>query len=471
VWTFCHHQSAAPGYQIETNLEWIPSAGIRYIAGADGVGIVLILLTGIVAVAGVLFSWHIEERAAEFFAFYFLLLGGVYGVFLSVDLFMLFVFYEIAIVPKYFLIARWGSTNREYAAMKLALYSFGGSALVLLGMIALYAELARSGVPTFDLRTLAEIGPNLPLQFQFWCFPLLFTGFAILAGMVPFHTWAPAGHVAAPTAGSMLLAGVVMKLGAYGCLKGALMIMPGALSIPLVIPYIGLEIPRFWFWMFSALAATNILYGAMAALVQKDFKYVIGYSSISHMGFVLIGLMTLNTIGVTGAVVQMFSHGVVASLMFAIVGGMIYQRTHTRDISKLGAFRLRINHPGIAIMFFIGTFAAAGLPGFSGFVAEFLVVRGTAEAFTWMLIPVGLGIIVTFAYTLKFIHLVFWGPHDATVKAPLLPKLKVNEICGGVFLIVILILFGLVPRLLTDVIEKDVTPAVKVMSTHVGGPR
>jgi NADH-quinone oxidoreductase subunit M len=291
------------GRQVIVDAPWVPSMGIRFLLAADGISRVLVLLTGLAAVAGVLFSWNIELRTNEFFAFFLALIGGVYGVFLSFDLFLLFVFYEVAIVPKYFLIAIWGSTRREYAAMKLALYSFAGSAMVLIGLLAAYAT---AGSHSTGLIELAHAG--LPASFQMWCFPLVFTGFAILAGMWPFHTWAPTGHVAAPTAASMLLAGVVMKLGAYGCLRVAIALFPRGLD-PWGFSFAGIGS---WRDVFAVLAVVGIVYGALVALVQTDFKFVIGYSSVSHMGFVLLGLVTLNQIGVTGAVLQMFSHGIIA---------------------------------------------------------------------------------------------------------------------------------------------------------------
>src|SRR6266567_6196282 len=322
---------AGKGSVTIVDLPWVPSMGIRFILAADGISRVLVLLTGLAAAAGVLFSWNIELRTNEFFAFFLALIGGVYGVFLSFDLLLLFVFYEIAIVPKYFLIAIWGSTRREYAAMKLALYSFVGSAMVLIALLAAYAT---SGGHSTGLLDLAHAG--LPVQFQMWAFPLTFVGFAILAGMWPFHTWAPTGHVAAPTAASMLLAGVVMKLGAYGCLRVAMALFPRGLDDW------GFQLLGFGSWrdLFSVLAVVGIVYAGMVALVQKDFKFVIGYSSVSHMGFILLGLMTLNQIGLSGAVVQMFSHGILAGLLFAVVGRMVYARTHTRELAALGPMDL-----------------------------------------------------------------------------------------------------------------------------------
>src|SRR5437899_3229720 len=324
-------EARAGEIQTVAKIPWIPSLGIEYHLAADGISLTLVLLTGLAAIAGILFSWNIEHRAKEFFAFYLALIGGVYGVFLSFDVFLLFVFYEIAIIPKYFIIAIWGSTRREYGAMKLALYSFVGSAMVLIGLIAAYVV---AGSKTMSLIELAKF--PFPQSFQMWVFPLVFIGFGILAGLWPFHTWAPTGHVAAPTAASMLLAGVVMKLGAYGCLRVAMTVFPQGMD-PWRFSFVGLGS---WRDVFSLLAVIGIVYGAMVALVQKDFKFVIGYSSVSHMGFVLLGLMTLTSIGLSGAVLQMFSHGIIAGLLFAVVGRMVYDRTHTRELSELQGMNL-----------------------------------------------------------------------------------------------------------------------------------
>src|SRR4051812_32041597 len=355
------HEAGA-GLETIVDKPWIPGLGIHYYLAADGISLTLVLLTGLAAVVGILFSWNIEHRAKEFFAFYLALIGGVYGVFLSFDLFLLFVFYELAIIPKYFLIAIWGSTRREYGAMKLALYSFVGSAMVLVGIIAAFVI---AGSKTMNLFELAKF--PFPPAFQMWAFLLVFLGFAILAGIWPLHTWAPTGHVAAPTAASMLLAGVVMKLGAYGALRVAMTLFPA-----------GLEYWRYW---LAALAVIGIVYGAMVALVQNDFKFVIGYSSVSHMGFVLLGMMTLSQIGLSGAVLQMFSHGIIAGLLFAVVGRMVYERTHTRDLAKLEGFSLSKALPFAAVTFVIAAAASMGLPGFSGFIAELQVLVGAWKTF------------------------------------------------------------------------------------------
>src|SRR3989454_12524509 len=352
---FLHFDPAA-GIVAIRKVSWIPTLGASYFIAADGISVTLVMLTGIAAVAGVFFSWNIEHRAKEYFAFYLALIGSVYGVFLSFDVFLLFVFYELAIIPKYFLIAIWGSTRKEYGAMKLALYSFVGSAMVLVGIIAAYIV---AGAKTTSLIELAKF--PFPENFQHWAFPLVFVGFAVLAGLWPFHTWAPTGHVAAPTAASMLLAGVVMKLGAYGAFRVAMTLFP-----------LGVKA---WQMPVAGLAGTGIVDGAMVALTQKDFKFVIGYSSVSHMGFVLIGLMTLNDIGFSGAVLQMFSHGVIAGLLFAVVGRMVYDRTHTRELSALEGMNLSQALPFATVTFVIASVASMGLPGFSRVVAELQVDR------------------------------------------------------------------------------------------------
>ena len=445
-----------PGEMVTVaNVQWIPSLGINYHLAADGISLTLVLLTGLAAVAGILFSWNIEHRAKEFFAFYLAIIGGVYGVFLSFDLFLLFVFYEIAIIPKYFIIAIWGSTRKEYGAMKLALYSFVGSAMVLVGLIAAYVV---SGAHTMNLVELAKAG-TFSHGFQMWAFPLVFVGFAILAGLWPFHTWAPTGHVAAPTAASMLLAGVVMKLGAYGCLRVAMTVFPEGLE-NWSVGVMGLHS---WRDVIAVLAVIGIVYGAMVALVQRDFKFVIGYSSVSHMGFVLLGLVTLNTIGLSGAVLQMFSHGVIAGLLFAVVGRMVYDRTHTRELSVLEGMGLARAMPFAAVTFVIASMASMGLPGFSGFVAELQVLIGAWKAYPTMAIIAGVGILIGVAYTLRVLQKAFLGEGMSSAEshgenqagpeagAPMGP-ITIPERIGAVLLIGASLLIGLYPRLLLDVI-------------------
>jgi len=447
-------QGMGQGRVVLVDVLWVPSMGIHYMLAADGISRVLVLLTGLAAVAGVLFSWNIDLRTNQFFAFYLALIGGVFGVFLSGDLFLFFVFYEIAIVPKYFLIAIWGSTRREYGAMKLALYSFVGSAMVLVGLLASYAN---TGSHSTTLDALAAA--HLPLAFQMWCFPLVFVGFAILAGMWPFHTWAPTGHVAAPTAASMLLAGVVMKLGAYGCLRVGIGLYPHGLD-PWGFTLLGLGS---WRDVFALLAVIGIVYGALVALAQTDFKFVIGYSSVSHMGFVLLGLVTLNQIGVTGAVLQMFSHGVIAGLLFGIVGRIVYERTHTRQLAELETMHLGRRLPFAAWAFVIAGMASMGLPGFSGFVAELQVIVGSWRANPWWTAAAGVGIIVGVAYTWRALQKAFFAdgiPHlHSHDREHGFAAITWPEATGVALLGLTSLAVGLYPRILLDTIE----PAVKTL--------
>ncbi|MFZ0663019.1 MAG: NADH-quinone oxidoreductase subunit M [Acidobacteriaceae bacterium] len=435
---------------------WIPSLGIEYHLAADGISLILLLLTGIVAVAGVLFLWNIEKRPAEFFALYLTLIGAVYGVFLSFDLFLFFVFYELAIIPKYFLISIWGSTRREYAAMKLALYSFAGSAMVLIGIIAAYIE---AGAKTMNMVELARF--PFPPHFEMWVFPLVFIGFAILAGMWPLHTWAPTGHVAAPTAASMLLAGVIMKLGAYGCLRVAMMLFPLGMD-HWSFHVLGLSS---WRTVFALLGLIGIVYGATVALVQKDFKFVIGYSSVSHMGFVILGLMTLTQIGLSGAVIQMFSHAMISGLLFAVVGRMVYDRTHTRFLNELAPMHLARVIPFAAFTFVIASMASIGMPGFSGFIAEFEIIIGTWHAWPILAVLAAVGILIGIAFTWRAMDKAFFGGSalaesgDAAPLAilpvdqhPVLPPITAPERIAAAILIASTVIVGIYPRILLDLI-------------------
>jgi NADH-quinone oxidoreductase subunit M len=466
------------GLQTIVRVPWVPALGIEYYLAADGISLTLILLTGIAAISGILFSWNIEHRAKEFFALYLTLIAGVYGVFLSFDLFLLLAFYELAIIPKYFLIAIWGSTRKEYGAMKLALYSFVGSAMILIGLIAAFVV---AGGKTMNLIELASF--PFPHSFQMWAFPLVFVGFGVLAGLWPFHTWAPTGHVAAPTAASMLLAGVVMKLGAYGCLRVAMTLFPHGLDPWVNEPYPhwfvaswlshslaqnvqwALHLVGFGSWrdVLSLMSVIGIVYGGTVALVQKDFKFIIGYSSVSHMGFVLLGLLTLNTVGLSGAVLQMFSHGIIAGLLFAVVGRMVYDRTHTRELAQLQRMNLSKLIPFAAVTFTLASMASMGLPGFSGFVAELQVLIGAWQAFPTLAVLAGLGILVGVAYSLRALQRAFFKDHAAVtaetgaeVNAPAaLEPISVPERIGAAILLGTSLLIGLYPRLLLDLISQS----------------
>ena len=453
----------APGLQTIIDVPWIAQLGIRYHLAVDGISLTLLVLTGLAATAGVLFSWNITHRTGEFFALYLALIGGVYGVFLSADAFAFFVFYEIAIVPKYFLIANWGSpATRQYAAMKLVLYSFAGSALVLAGLLwANAAGLAHGAASSFSLNDLAAAATHFSRGEQIGLFALVFTGFAVLAGMFPFHTWAPTGHVAAPTAASMLLAGVVMKLGAYGCLRVAMTLFPVGLS--------------FWQPTIAALAIIGILYGGFIALVQDDFKFVIGYSSVSHMGFVLLGLAAANARAVGGAVLQMFSHGVIAGLLFAVVGRMVYERTHTRKLAELRALPLHRLMPFAAVVFVVAGLASMGLPGFSGFPAELSILIGTWQTSPlWAAFGAG-GVLVAAAFTLRAIQVSFFGsPGAATAvgdaRAAHYEPITLAEKAGAALLIAATVYIGLKPDVLLDWIRPALESPLMQAALKGGAP-
>src|SRR6266853_782787 len=432
---------------------WVPALGMNYHLALDGISLVLVLVTGIAAISAVLFSWDVEDRANEFFFWLLLVVGGSYGVFLSADLFLLFLFYELVIVPKYFLIAIWGSTNKEYGAMKLTLYSFFGGALVFIGIIAAYVTAG-----SLDLQQLAQF--QFTPQLQSWAFPVLFVGFAVLAGIWPLHTWAPTGHVAAPTAGSMLLAGIVMKLGAYGGLRVAMNLFPQ-----------GFQMCSKWIAVFAVI---GILYAAAVALRRRDLKFVIGYSSVSHMGFVLLGFATANALGVSGAVLQMFSHGVIGALLFAVAGRMVYRRTHTRDLNTLSDLGLSRALPFAAFSFVIGSAASMGIPGFSGFAAEITILIGAWKAYPLAVWITGTGMVLVAAFTLRALKKSFFGESASEVRTQegrvlvdadwkeqqnITVRITMAEKCGACLLMFATLGVGLYPKLLLD----RVMPAVGAM--------
>src|SRR5437667_6684187 len=362
--------------------------GINYHLAIDGVSLTMVLVTGISAVSTVLFSWDVKERQNEFFFWLLLVVAGCYGVFLSADLLLFFAFYELVIVPKYFLIAVFGSTNKEYGAMKLTLYSFFGGIFVFIGVLIAYVTAG-----SLDLNQLSQF--QFSPQLQSWAFPVLFLGFAVLAGIWPLHTWAPTGHVAAPTAGSMLLAGIVMKLGSYAGLRVAINLFPEGFQI--------------WSKWIAALAVIGIADAAAVPLRQRDLKFVIGYSSVSHMGFVRLGLATANALGVSGAVLQMFSHGVIAALLFAVAGRMLYRRTHTRELDALSEMNLSHALPFAAFAFIIASAASMGIPGFSGFAAEITILIGVWKTYPVAVWITGAGMVLVAAFTLRALKRSFFG--------------------------------------------------------------
>ena len=437
IYVFFAYDQAAGGMQFEEQMQWIPSLGISYHLGADGISLPLLLLTGVVTFCGVLVSWGRDERPKEFFAFLLLLVTGIFGVFVALDLFLLFVFYELAVLPMYLLIGGWGwPVTREYAAMKLTLYLLAGSSIALVGVLALYFK---AGLGTFDIIALSQV--SFDPSFQYIFFLPIFLGFGTLAGLWPFHTWSPDGHVAAPTAVSMLHAGVLMKMGAYSALRVGINILPlGAQK---------------WLPWIVVLTLVNVVYGSMVAFAQKDFKYVIGYSSVSHLGYVSMGFATMNVVGLSGASLQMFSHGIMTGLFFAVVG-LVYRRTHTRQIPELGGLARKL--PFVTVCFIIGGMASMGMPGLSGFVAEFQVLAGTWQTYPVIAVISLIGIVVTAAYIIRVSYKVFFGPLKPEFEG--IPAVSTMEKVALFIMASILIVVGLYPSVLLNVINTGVVPIV-----------
>jgi NADH-quinone oxidoreductase subunit M len=478
------------------DVTWLPSLGINYSLGVDGLSVAMVLLTGLVAVAGVLISWRIEDRTREFMAFFMLLVAGVLGVFVATDLFVLFFFYEFAIFPMYLLIATWGwIQTREYAAMKLTLYILIGSVVALIGVIAMVITasnyfLTPAGAQVLLAAKTAGIIPQSATSFSFsmtqltlaaengafnipgimgidtltfaklW-FPFIFIGFAVLAGLFPFHNWSPDGHVAAPTAVSMIHAGVLMKLGAYAALRVGVQLLPQGAAVHL--PWI------------VFLALINVVYGAFIAFRQRDFKYVIGFSSVSHMGLVSMGVATMNIIGMTGAGLQMFSHGAMTALFFGCVG-MVYDRAHTRDIPSLGGF-IKVM-PWVGFAFILGGLTSMGMPGLSGFVAEFPIFSGMWAAsqnisltiaglnltnyYSVIVVIAALGIIITAAYVLRVTSQVFFGNFNREL-FPEVGDITVRERFILIILGAPLIILGVYPAIMAPMLQTAIRPVLALL--------
>ena len=439
--------------------EWIPSIGLNYIVGVDGMSATLVLLTAVVGVGGVLISWGIDDRPREFFAFFMLLVAGVQGVFVAVDGFLLFFFYELAVLPMYVLIVIWGwEKTREYASMKLTLYLLIGSFISFIAFLVLYFKLPEQGLPlTFDLRVWAEANFAVPVQIL-WFIPL-FIGFAVLAGVWPLHNWSPDGHVAAPTAVSMIHAGVLMKLGAYASMRIGIQSLPDGTV--------------YWMPLIIIFTLINVLYGSLIAMRQRDMKYLIGYSSVSHMGLVTMGFAAMNLNGFTGAGIQMVSHGIMTALFFAVVG-MVYDRAHTRDMTELGGMMKVL--PWAMVAFVVGGLVSMGMPALSGFVAEFPIFLGVwnggtmnlgdtifgmnpADYYPIIAVLASLGIVITAAYVIRAIGRVFMGTYDGQKWHDMRPLIALDKVALVGF-VVILVVIGLFPSVIAPIVESGVSPVV-----------
>ncbi len=425
-----HGETAQMLFEQKTDL--FKSWHISFHLGVDGISVAMILLTSFVVVAGVLMSWKVEKMTKEFFFLLILLSLGAYGFFISLDLFILFFFLEVAVIPKYLLIGIWGSGKKEYSANKLALMLMGGSALVLVGMLGLYLSAGH----TFDLMQLSQL--QIPVRTQMICYPLLFVGFGIFTALFPFHTWVPDGHSSAPTAGSMFLAGISMKLGGYGCLRVATYLMPeGAHEYANIV---------------IALSTIAIFYGAFATMMQTDLKYINAYSSVSHCGFVLLGIGMLTKVAITGAVMQMVSHGLMTALFFAVIG-MIYERTHTRQVNEMGGL-LKVMPFTITLLFIVG-FCSLGLPGLSGFVAEMTIFMGAWENpdtfHRVATVAACMSIVVTAVYILRAVGKTAMGPLKEEYTH--LTDATWNEKLAAIVLMTGILAIGLAPGWLNNLVS------------------
>ncbi len=433
----------------QASFVWYEPLNIHYSVGVDGISVTMLLLTAIIVFAGVFASWKIEPLSKEFFLWLTLLSIGVYGFFISIDLFTMFMFYEVALIPMYLLIGVWGSGKKNYSAMKLTLMLMGGSALLMLGILGIYYHSAADGNYTMNLLEIAR-NNAIPHDWQYFLFPLTFVGFGILGAMFPFHTWSPDGHASAPTAVSMLHAGVLMKLGGYGCFRVAIYLMPFAAN----------ELS----WIFLILTGISVVYGAFSACVQTDLKYINAYSSVSHCGLVLFAILMLNNTAMTGAVMQMLSHGLMTALFFALIG-MIYGRTHTRDIREMGGL-MKIM-PFLSVCYVIAGLASLGLPGLSGFVAEMTIFVGSFQhtdtfhrVFT---IVACCSIVITAVYILRVVGKLLYGKvqdehHRELTDATWWERLS------AVTLIICVAGIGCFPGWISDLISQSLNAIVERLS-------
>ena len=429
------------GVQFQERLSWIPQLNICYHLGVDGISLPMVVLTSLLGFLACIGSFSITERHKEYFALYLLLEVGMLGTFLALDLFLFYIFWEVVLVPMYFLIGIWGGGRREYSAFKFFIYTLAGSLAMLLAILALSLR-----AHTFDMLELAGLGHTFELGFQRLLFIGFFLGFAIKVPVFPFHTWLPDAHVDAPTPGSVLLAGVLLKMGGYGFFRIAYPCFPeGAVSFG---------------WMMALLGTINIVYGAFVAMAQTDFKRLVAYSSVSHMGFVLLGLASLTPEGLQGAMIQMFSHGLITGAMFLLVG-VLYDRAHTRDLDAFGGLGARIPLYAGFLTFF--SLASLGLPGLSGFVAEFLSLIGAFGVWKWQTIVSMLGIVVAAAYMLKVIRAILLGPLNERWQA--LSDMTPREVVSLVPLLLLVLALGVYPLSLLRIQEG----AIHQLLAHVLG--
>ncbi|MCB9899105.1 MAG: NADH-quinone oxidoreductase subunit M [Planctomycetes bacterium] len=452
IWLCVNYDQSAAGFQYKVVAAWVPSMGIQFKLGVDGISCAMVLLTSVVYLAGALVSRAVESRAKDFYILLNVLVAGVFGVFVSLDLFFFYFFYELAVVPMYLLIGYWGSTNREYATMKLTLYLTAGAVVALLGLLMVYYS-GLTSEPTFDLEAMlaaVNSGHGLSIERQRVIFPLLLVGFATIAPMWPLHTWSPGGHAAAPSAASMMHAGVLMKLGSFAIIRVAMPLLPeGAVT---------------WLPMVAVLCCFNIIYGGLVALNQRDMKFVIGYSSSSHMGYVLLGIAALTQTSLNGAVFLMFAHGVMTALAFSLIG-FFYEQTHTRMLGDLGGLMKQI--PFVGICFMMMAMASLGLPGFANFASELMVIVGSWERYPVQTILAIFGLVIGATYLLRTVRAAFQG--EMNPKWEKLYDAKGFDRAPYLLLLTVLIFFGVCPWPIVDLISTGVAPLVQTLHAAEAG--
>lgn len=457
VYLFITYNRSTAGTQYVVNVPWIDAFNIQYHIGIDGLSVTLLLLTALLGPICVIASWrNIEKGIKAYMALFLLLETGMLGFFAALDLFLFYVFFELTLLPMYFLIGIWGGPRREYAAIKFFLYTLFGSVLMLVAMIAVYLTSGDPGARTFDIPTLIALASTEGhalnnLNFQIWVFLGFFIGFAVKVPIFPFHTWLPDAHVEAPTAISVILAGILLKMGTYGLVRVNMAMFP--LGLDHFTNGIG-----FWGNSLALLGFINIVYGSFCALAQTDFKKLVAYSSIGHMGFVILGLAARNDTGITGAILQMFNHGVISAMLFLLVG-VLYDRAHHREINGFGGLGTKMPvYTGITTLAFM---ASLGLPGLSGFVGEALSLLGAYGEFKWLTILSTIGIVVGAAYFLWTLQRVFLG--NLNPKYEDLPEINGREILTLVPLAILTILLGVWPNLAIDMFRESVTNLVNVL--------
>lgn len=454
---FISYDRDTAGHQYVVNVPWIDAFNIQYHIGIDGLSVTLLLLTALLGPICVIASWrNIEKGIKAYMALFLLLETGMLGFFAALDLFLFYVFFELTLLPMYFLIGVWGGPRREYAAIKFFLYTLFGSVLMLVAMIAVYLNSGAPGARTFDIPTLIQLAATQghalnDAGFQIWVFLGFFIGFAVKVPIFPFHTWLPDAHVEAPTAISVILAGILLKMGTYGLVRVNMAMFPQGLDY--FTNGIG-----FWGNSLALLGFINIVYGSFCALAQTDFKKLVAYSSIGHMGFVILGLAARNDSGITGAILQMFNHGVISAMLFLLVG-VLYDRAHHREINGFGGLGAKMPvYTGITTLAFM---ASLGLPGLSGFVGEALSLLGAYDKFKLLTILSTIGIVVGAAYFLWTLQRVFLG--DLNPKYEALPEINGREILTLVPLGILTIVLGVWPNFAIDMFRESVTELINVL--------